>query len=170
MTDHRDELNHQTALTRRFFLGISAVAALAPAMIALRAVPARAASKPKVFTGLIDGVGAGGYDVVAYFTQGAAVPGDAAITAQHDGATWRFTSAENRDTFLADPAKYAPQYGGYCAYAASKGATASGDPQAWTVHEGKLYLNYSTQVRSIWSGDKPGNIAKADANWPRILE
>ena len=106
MTDHRDRPIHQTALTRRFFLGISAVAALAPAMIALRAVPARAASKPKVFTGPVDGVGAGGYDVVAYFTQGAAVPGDAAIAAQHDGATWRFASAENRDAFLADPRGY----------------------------------------------------------------
>lgn len=170
MADHRDEVIHVTVLNRRFFLGISAVAALAPAMIALRASPADAASKPRVFTGLVDGVGAGGYDVVAYFTQGAAVPGDAAIAVEHDGVTWRFASAENRDTFLADPAKYAPQYGGYCSYAASKGYVAKGDPQAWTVHDGKLYLNYSKQVRSIWSQDKPGNISKADANWPKILQ
>ncbi len=170
MTDHRDEEIHETVLNRRFFLGISTIAALAPALIALRASPADAASKPKVFTGLVDGVGAGGYDVVAYFTQGAAVAGDAAITAEHDGATWRFASAENRDAFTADPAKYAPRYGGYCAYAASKGYVAKGDPQAWTVHDGKLYLNYSKQVREIWSQDKPGNIAKADANWPGLLQ
>ena len=71
--------------------------------------------------------------------------------------------------FDADPEKFAPQYGGYCAYAVSKGATAPTDPNAWTVYDDKLYLNFSTDVRSIWQEDKPGNIAKADANWPGVL-
>ncbi|NNF24928.1 MAG: YHS domain protein, partial [Rhodobacteraceae bacterium] len=72
--------------------------------------------------------------------------------------------------FDADPAAFAPQYGGYCAYAVSKGATATTDPDAWTVHDGRLYLNFSTTVRSIWQEDIPGNIARADANWPGVLD
>ncbi|MFT4743428.1 MAG: hypothetical protein ACI91Z_001403, partial [Yoonia sp.] len=85
------------------------------------------------------------------------------------GAQWRFSSAGNLDIFEANPMAYAPQYGGYCAFALSKGALATTDPDAWTIYDGKLYLNYSTNVRKIWSQDIPGNIALADANWPTIL-
>lgn len=159
----------QRALSRRAFLGISTGAGAVLALLAMRTVPVRAASKPQVYTGLVSGVGAGGYDVVAYFTQNKPVAGDAAITAKHNGATWRFSSVENRDAFAANPGKYAPEYGGYCAYAAAKGYTAKGDPHAWSVHNGKLYLNYSKQVRQLWSQDIAGNIASGDANWPDIL-
>ncbi len=78
-------------------------------------------------------------------------------------------SAENKAAYDADPERFSPRYGGYCAYAVSKGATAPTDPDAWTVHEDRLYLNFSVDVRGIWQQDIPGNIARADANWPGVL-
>ena len=108
--------------------------------------------------------------MVAYFTQGSPVAGDPAITHDWNGATWRFSSTENRDAFAADPAAYAPQYGGYCAYAVSEGYTASTVPEAWSIVDGKLYLNYSTGVKGRWEQDIPGRISAADANWPKVLE
>lgn len=115
------------------------------------------------------GAAASGYDVVAYFTEARPVDGSDAYTAEHEGATWRFASAENRDLFVADPAKYAPQYGGYCAYAVSYGSTASTVPEAWKIVDGKLYLNYSKRIQGRWEQDAPGHIAKADQNWPSVL-
>ena len=111
-----------------------------------------------------------GYDPVAYFTEGRPVKGRKAHRAEWMGAKWSFASAENRKLFEADPEKYAPRYGGYCAWAVSRGYTASIDPDAWSIVDGALYLNYSLGVRSQWSQDAPGNIAKADANWPKLLE
>jgi YHS domain-containing protein len=97
------------------------------------------------------------------------VKGSEEIVHSWKGATWRFSSAENRDRFAAAPEKYAPQYGGYCAYAVAHNATASIDPQAWSVVDGRLYLNYSVKVRATWEKDSPGYIRKADANWPGVL-
>jgi YHS domain-containing protein len=111
-----------------------------------------------------------GYDPVAYFTDGKAVTGDAGITAEHDGATYRFASAEHRDAFIADPAKFLPQFGGYCAYGTTLSKKFDGDPNAWKVVDGKLYLNLSPEVQKKWLEDVPGNIAKADAAWPAIKE
>lgn len=128
------------------------------------------AGNPAVYTGIVDGVGAGGYDVVAYQTEQAAVPGEESIAAEHEGITYRFASEANRETFVADPARYLPQYGGYCAWAVSRGYTAHGDPEAWSVVDHRLYLNYSKAVRSQWVQDIPGNIAKGEANWPQVLD
>ena len=114
------------------------------------------------------GVAIEGYDPVAYFTAGKPVKGSPKFSAAHDGATWRFSSAENRDAFSADPARYAPQFGGYCAWAVSQGYTAKIDPAAWKVVNDKLYLNYSKSVQQRWFKDIPGNIASADANWPGL--
>jgi hypothetical protein len=114
------------------------------------------------------GVAIRGTDPVAYFTESRAVAGDPAITAEWGGATWRFASAANRDRFLADPAAVAPQYGGYCAWAVANGYTAETDPEAWRIVGGKLYLNYSKDVQADWETDIPGNIAKADTNWPGL--
>ncbi len=127
------------------------------------------AGKAEIFTGLVEGVAAGGYDAVSYFS-GAPTEGSAEYKTEWKGVEWRFASAANRDTFIATPEKYAPQYGGYCAYAVSKGSTAKGDPTAWTVNDGKLYLNYSTAVRDTWKMDILGNVAAANANWPKVLE
>ena len=151
-------------LTRRTFLSSAALALPAAALLAR---PALAAKAP-VFAS--DGIAINGFDPVAYFTEGAPVKGDAGITSEWNGTTLRFASSANKATFDADPDTYAPRYGGYCAYAVSKGATAPTDPDAWTVHEGRLYLNFSTDVRAIWRQDIEGNIGRANANWPGVLE
>ena len=109
-----------------------------------------------------------GYDPVAYFADGKPVRGKPEFSASHEGATYRFASAANRSAFLAAPARYAPQYGGYCAYGMASGYKAPIEPDAWTIVEGKLYLNYSQSVRSRWSADIPGYIRKAEANWPTV--
>jgi YHS domain-containing protein len=114
------------------------------------------------------GVALKGYDPVAYFTEGKPVRGKPEFTARHDGAMYRFASAASRDAFVAAPAKYAPQYGGYCAYGMAAGYKAPIEPDAWTVVDGKLYLNYNQSVRSRWASDVPGYVRKADANWPTV--
>ena len=129
--------------------------------------PARAA-EPPVFSA--SGVAIRGYDPVAYFTDGKPVRGKAEFAHVWNGATWHFASAENRDRFKAEPAKYAPQYGGYCAYAVSKGYVAPIDPTAWRIVDGKLYLNYNADIQKTWASDIPGYIGRADANWPKVLK
>ena len=109
-----------------------------------------------------------GYDPVAYFTQSQAVKGSKEFEIDWMEATWRFASAAHRDAFAADPERYAPQYGDYCAFAVAQGATANIDPQAWRIVDGKLYLNLSKDVQALWLTDVPGNIEKADENWPQI--
>lgn len=116
-----------------------------------------------------DGLALNGYDAVAYFTQSRAVKGDPRFELAWDGARWRFTSLENKQRFESDPARFAPQFGGYCAYAVSQGHTASGDPEAWSVVDGKLYVNYSPSVKQTWEKDKTGYIRQAERNWPAVL-
>jgi YHS domain-containing protein len=111
-----------------------------------------------------------GYDVVGYFDAGEPVPGNPGIDYVWNGATWWFSTQKNLALFRGNPEKYAPRYGGYCAFAVSRGYTADIDPEAWTVHEGDLYLNYNKKYRKRWLRDIPGNIKKADANWPGVLE
>jgi hypothetical protein len=111
-----------------------------------------------------------GHDAVAYFIQRRAVPGRPEFTVSWNGATWRFVSADNRDAFARDPERYAPKYGGYCAYAAAWGYLAPTDPSAWRIVGGRLYLNYSLDVRRRWEEDIPGHIARADRNWPAVLD
>ncbi|WP_239112631.1 YHS domain-containing (seleno)protein [Halomicronema sp. CCY15110] len=110
-----------------------------------------------------------GADPVAYFTEGEAVAGVAEYEYEWNGATWRFSSAENKTAFMADPVAFAPQYGGYCAKAMSEGNLASVDPRAWKIVDGKLYLNWSKEVQAQWLEDVPGNIEKADEVWPTVL-
>lgn len=127
-----------------------------------------AAQKPEIFS---DRAGAiRGYDPVAYFTEGKPVKGKAEFTHRWKGATWRFASAANRDRFAAAPEKYAPQYGGYCAYGVASGYAVKIEPDAWRIVDGKLYLNYDRSVQESWSRDIPGYIGKADANWPKVLK
>lgn len=114
------------------------------------------------------GVAVRGTDVVAYLTEGRPVAGRAEFAHAWRGATWRFASAANRDRFAADPERYAPAYGGFCAYAVSEGYTAPIDPAAWRIVDGRLYLNYDRSVQRRWERDIPGRIARADANWPRL--
>ena len=115
------------------------------------------------------GVAIDGTDPVAYFREGAPVTGDPAITHEWQGATWRFASAANRDAFAADPAAYAPQYGGHCAWAvAAKGTLVPTDPDNWAIVDGKLYLNYDDGVQRLWDADRPGFIRDADRRWPEV--
>jgi YHS domain-containing protein len=111
-----------------------------------------------------------GYDPVSYFTSGHPVKGSPRYNHRWRGATWHFASPENRDAFAAAPEKYAPQYGGYCAYGVANGYAVSIDPAAWSIVDGKLYLNYSLGVREDWKKDVPGYIRKAEANWPTVLK
>lgn len=110
-----------------------------------------------------------GYDPVAYFTQSKPVRGDDDYTYRWKGAEWYFSSATNRDAFVQNPDKYAPQYGGYCAWAVSQGYTAKIDPDAWYIHQGKLYLNYNKSVQKKWQQNVPKHIAQGDKNWPTLL-
>jgi len=110
-----------------------------------------------------------GYDPVAYFTEGRPVKGSKEFTHRWNGAEWRFASAENRARFAAAPEKYAPQYGGYCAFGVAGGYAVKIEPDAWSVVDGKLYLNYDRGVQASWKKDVPGYIRKADANWPAVL-
>ena len=111
-----------------------------------------------------------GYDPVAYFTDSKPVEGDSDFTFEWMDAKWRFANAEHRDMFAKDPEKYAPQFGGYCAWAVSQGYTANIDPDAWKIVDGKLYLNYSKDIQEKWSKDIPGNIKKAEENWPKLRD
>jgi YHS domain-containing protein len=128
------------------------------------------ARTPEIYTGLLAATALGGYDPVAYFTQGKAVAGKRDITFTWKGVSWRFATESNRDVFKENPDAYAPQYGGYCAWAVSRGYTAKGDPRYWKVVDGKLYLNYDAGVQKDWEKDIPANIRKADANWPKVLD
>jgi hypothetical protein len=149
--------------SRRIF----SVGLVAAAGAAIGLPPGRAAGS-ELYTDIVPGVAAGGYDVVAYVAEGRPTPGSAAIVHAWRGADWRFKSAENRAAFIADPARYAPAYGGHCAWAASQGYKAKGDPRNWRIVDGRLFLNYDDDVQKRWEQDIPGFIRKADAGWPAL--
>lgn len=109
-----------------------------------------------------------GYDPVAYFRVGVPTPGRDEFTAQHQGATYRFSSAAHRDAFLATPQQFLPQYGGYCAFGTARGYKAEVDPKAFSLVDGRLYLNYNEQVKVEWQKDVPGMIRRADERWPEV--
>ena len=135
------------------------------------ATPAFAVDEVNVSTGATvagPGLAVHGHDVVAYYTDAAPTLGSAEFSAVHDGATYRFASQANLDAFEADPAKYAPVYGGFCAYGVAVGKKFDGDPRFWKVVDGRLYLNLNRDIQAKWTEDIPGNIAEADANWAEI--
>lgn len=116
-----------------------------------------------------DGLAAGGYDVTAYFTAGKPVQGTAAYETQYKGATWRFATPEAKVKFQKNPAAYAPQFGGHCAWATSQGYVAPGDPETWKIVDGKLYLNYNARAKELWEADQDAAIERGHANWPTVL-
>lgn len=115
-----------------------------------------------------NGVAIRGADPVAYFKEGKAVAGSEQYTYEWGNATWRFSSEENRDLFAENPEKYAPQYGGFCAWAVSQNELQGIDPDAWSIVDGKLYLNYNESVQNTWKRNIQYNINNADRNWPRL--
>jgi YHS domain-containing protein len=111
-----------------------------------------------------------GYDPVAYFKESKAVMGDRKYSVTWNSAVWYFSNQKNLELFKADPQLYAPQYGGYCAYGLAEGHKAPTDPQAWTIADGKLYLNYSKDVQQSWKKDETGYIIKANKLWPALKD
>jgi YHS domain-containing protein len=144
------------------------------AVLALLAAPQIAvesalAASPEIFVGLVPGTALGGYDAVAYHTQGKPVQGSTEFTTRWKGAEWRFASRDNMELFRADPQAYAPQFGGYCAYGVAGGYAVKGEPEVWKIVDGKLYLNYDARIQRRWEADIPGYIAEAGAKWPDVL-
>lgn len=127
------------------------------------------ADQPPVHTALLSRLAVGGYDPVAYFTESRAVRGAAEHRITHQGYEYRFASAENLAAFRANPSRYLPQYGGYCAWAVANGYTAAGNPNNWRIVDGRLYLNYNDEIQARWERDIPGFIRSANANWPSVL-
>jgi YHS domain-containing protein len=129
-----------------------------------------AAESPQAVNRDRSGLALDGYDPVAYVVDGRPVRGRTDLEYVWMGTRYRFATEANRDRFAKAPEAFVPQYGGFCAYAVSRGYTAPIDPAAWTVVDGKLYLNYSTRVQRTWAEDVPGNIKRADANWPALRD
>lgn len=126
------------------------------------------AQKSQVF--IQSGKAIRGYDPVAYFLEGKPVKGKNELVYKWNNASWYFSSQQNREMFIADPGKYAPQYGGYCAYGLSNGYKAPTDADAWTIENGRLYLNYNVDVRTEWNKDRKQRIGNADKNWPKVKD
>jgi len=127
------------------------------------------AAKP-VYSGGKERAAIRGFDPVAYFTDNMPVKGSKEFELEYNGAKWLFSSQKNLDAFKEAPEQYAPQYGGYCAYAVARGTTASIKPEHFTIVEGKLYLNYSKSVYKRWTKKKDEFIVDANKNWPKVLE
>lgn len=154
------------AYTRHGRTIAKSLVAIVLATLSLTAV----AGKDPVYTGFLSSTALKGYDAVGYFTDGKPLKGDKRFSVEWQGATWLFASADHRDLFKAAPEKYAPRYGGYCAWAVSQGYTASGDPLVWAIVDGRLYVNYDDDVGRKWRKDPQGFIALANENWPGVLD
>ncbi len=142
--------------------------ALALMVVIAAAIAATSGAQAAQEVNINDGYAVHGYDVVAYFTVGQPTVGNNQFTSDYQGATYRFASAAHRDKFAVDPAKYAPQYGGFCAFGTSVGRKFDGDPHAWRIVDGKLYLNLNKKVQARWLQDPEGYIRGAEHNWPII--
>lgn len=124
-----------------------------------------------IYTGIFSSKALDGYDTVAYFTEGKPIEGSKKFTTEYKGADWYFSSQQNLDAFVHNPERYAPQYGGYCAWAVSaKNDFAPGDPMQWSIVDNKLYLNYDQEIKQRWESDRELHITQADKNWPELIK
>jgi len=153
----------------RFFKILMATLALVFASQTVFAAPAVNTLEKKLFSFKPNGIAIRGYDTVAYFTQSQPVEGKDEFTTQWQDATWKFSSQEHLDLFLAEPEKYAPQYGGYCAFGVAGGYLVKIEPDQWSIIDDKLYLNYSADVSRQWKEDIPGFIKIADTKFDELL-
>jgi YHS domain-containing protein len=153
-------------LDNRAFINLTAAAAFA---LGLAVVTPALAAGPEI-NATITGLALRGYDPVAYFTDHRPVPGDYSITAQYDGATYRFASESHKALFEKEPAKYVPQYGGFCAFGTAQGYKVDGDPNVWKIVDNKLYLNIAKKVAVRWREDIPGYIKTADEKWQTLKD
>ena len=127
------------------------------------------AAKAPIYTSWQNNIAVGGYDPVSFFS-GVPVEGDKVHSYEYMGATWRFSTQGNLELFKTNPEAFAPQYGGYCAWALAEGKLAKGSPKYWRVEDGKLYLNFNERIQRRWESDIEGFIIAGDENWPKILE
>ena len=155
-------------LSRRSVLALG-VTAFVFSGVARAAEPPINTLKNSLFGGRTD-TAINGYDPVAYFTVGKPVKGQDGLVTEWMGAKWKFSSQANLDVFKANPEKYAPQYGGYCAYGIAKDSLVKVEPDLFTVRDGKLYLNYDAEVQSKWAKDPAGYIKQADAKFQALLK
>ena len=144
------------------------LALCALALAAAASAQAPASDPPAPVVADAQGVAIGGYDAVAYHTQGRAAAGSAEHEHRWNNAIWRFASAAARDLFAGDPEAYAPAYGGWCAWAMSENRLAPGDPRVWRIVDGRLFFNCSAEAQRRWEADLQANIARGDANWARM--
>lgn len=144
------------------------LAATALMLVPAIAIAPAAHAEPPIYTGTFSNTALQGHDPVAYFTEGKPVKGSKDYTTEYMGAEFRFSTAANRDAFIADPTAYAPQYGGYCAWAIADGKHAKGDADHWAIVDGKLYLNYNKSIQNKWNADRAGFIERANTTWPEI--
>jgi YHS domain-containing protein len=152
----------------KLLAGLIAIAALA-VVAAANFTPSVGAAQSAINTLGTDGVAIKGYDPVAYFTEGAPHKGKPEFVAEHKGVKWHFASAENKALFEADPEKYTPAYGGFCAYGVSQGYLVKIEPDAWAIRDGTLYLNYDKSVQTQWAEKPAEYIAEADRQWPALI-
>lgn len=138
--------------------------------ILLSAALTTASLAQEIFTKGNSSLALEGFDAVSYFVSGKPVAGQANLSTQYKGVTWRFASADNLAAFKANPRKYAPQYGGHCAWGTARGYAVRGDPKVWRIVSGKLYLNYNRSVQNKWNRDINGYISKGNRNWPAVLK
>ncbi len=151
--------SHRNGSLRLLLLGLALLAA----------IPAARAADP-IYTTWYNNLAIKGYDAVAYFTEDAAVKGDKKWRTDWRGAEWRFSSRENLEAFQAAPEKYAPQHGGYCAWAVANDKLAGIDPAQFSVVDNKLYLNYNRDIQNKWLLERDKLIEAADKNWPALLD
>ncbi|MBF4283116.1 YHS domain-containing protein [Vibrio anguillarum] len=128
-------------------------------------------AEDEIYTSFLSNKALSGYDTVAYFTEGEPVKGSSDFSTLYKNAQWYFSSKENLELFLNNPNQYAPQYGGYCAWAVSeKNDFAPGDPNQWAIVDGKLYLNYDKKIKTLWDANQAVHIQQADKNWPNLIK
>lgn len=154
-----------------FLVGLLLAGSTAMALDA--ATPTDPPASAAAHTGVVNapgGIAIKGYDPVAYFTDGKAVPGDPAFSLDFDGAIWRFESQAHRQAFQAHPTRYEPEYGGFCAYGLAEGLKTDIDPAAFSIIGGRLYLNADADTRVLWRQNLLKSIAQADRNWPEVKD
>ncbi|MBT2966333.1 YHS domain-containing (seleno)protein [Vibrio anguillarum] len=128
-------------------------------------------AEDEIYTSFLSNKALSGYDTVAYFTKGEPIKGSSDFSTLYKNAQWYFSSKENLELFLNNPNQYAPQYGGYCAWAVSeKNDFAPGDPNQWAIVDGKLYLNYDKKIKTLWDTNQAVHIQQADKNWPNLIK
>jgi len=168
-------LKHLNGRTMRRSVHLAALAcfviALIPIACSRSSEPSRAAGEPKNREIMVseNGQAIGGYDAVSYFRDGGPREGVASYSYRWRDATWLFATAEHRELFAQDPRRYAPAYGGWCAYGMAEGYAAESDPlEGWAIHEGVLYLNWDAEVAADWRADRASLLSRSEANWPEV--